>query len=229
MAPFRCLTRPTRPSARRRRCFLAPAAGGAERQLTASASARQGNGVERRRNEPGLHRRFCLSQERRYGADQVWTVTVDGAARRLTTDADHDHTGSRFSPDGQWVLATHQLSTDAVIARKLNHGGPTDLVVIPAGGGPERVLTADWDYLPSGERWSPDGRYVYFTSGVGGTIHLFRVTVNGGAVEQVTRGERRIGGLSFDRAMTRMAFTVGRIEGPPEIHVANIDGSNDAP
>ncbi len=104
---------------------------------------------------------------------------------------------------------------------------PTDLVLIPAAGGAERVLTANWDYLPAGPRWSPDGRFVYFTGGIGGTTHLFRVSAAGGEVEQVTRGERRVGGISFDRAMSRMAFTVGRIEGPSEIHVADIDGGNE--
>jgi dipeptidyl aminopeptidase/acylaminoacyl peptidase len=157
----------------------------------------------------------------------VWTVSVDGSARRLTTDEDHDHTGAQFSPDGRWILSTHQLSTDAVIARKLNHGGPTDLVVIPATGGVERVLTSTWDYLPANARWSPDGRFIYFTGGIGGTTHLFRVTATGGEVEQITRGERRIGSLTFDRAMSKMAFTVGRIDGPPEIHVADIDGGNE--
>ena len=165
--------------------------------------------------------------ERRYGADQVWTVSTDGATRRLTSDSDHDHTGAQFSPDGQWILSTHQLSTDVVIERKMNHGGPSDLVVIPAAGGAERNLTSNWDYLPASPRWSPDGRFVYFGGGIGGTTHQFRVSVNGGDVEQVTTGERRIGQPSFDRSMTKMAFTVGRIEGPPEIHVADIDGRNE--
>ena len=136
-------------------------------------------------------------------------------------------TPESIQPPSQWILSTHQLSTDDVIARKLNHGGPTDLVVIPATGGAERNLTSNWDYLPAGPRWSPDGRFVYFTGGVGGTTHLFRVSAAGGEVEQVTRGERRIGSLSFDRTMSKMAFTVGRIEGPPEIHVADIDGGNE--
>jgi dipeptidyl aminopeptidase/acylaminoacyl peptidase len=165
--------------------------------------------------------------ERTYGADQVWTVSSDGVVRRLTSDADHDHSGAAFSPDGRWILSTHQLSTDAVIARKLNHGGPTDIVLIPADGGAERVLTANWDYLPAGPRWSRDGRFVYFTGGVGGTTHLFRVRADGGDVEQVTRGERRINAISFNRDLTRMAFTVGRIEGPSEVFVADIDGNNE--
>jgi len=165
--------------------------------------------------------------ERRYGASQVFIVNRDGAVRRLTTDNDVNHTNARFSPDGRGILYTRQLSTDAIIRRKLNHGGATDLAVIPADGGAERVLTSDWDYLPSNAVWSPDGRYIYFTGGVGGAVHLFRVSPNGGSVEQVTKGERRITGLSYDRDFKRIAYTVGRIESPAEIYSANIDGSNE--
>jgi dipeptidyl aminopeptidase/acylaminoacyl peptidase len=154
---------------------LMPADGGAERQLTRLGLRPGGTNW----NATGTALAFTADSqyrnERRYGADQVWTVTTDGTVRRLTTDGDHDHTGAQFSPDGRWILSTHQLSTDVVIARKLNHGGPTDLVLIPVAGGPERLLTGDWDYLPSSPRWSPEGRFVHFAGGIGGTTHLFRV------------------------------------------------------
>jgi dipeptidyl aminopeptidase/acylaminoacyl peptidase len=74
-------------------------------------------------------------------------------------------------------------------------------------------------------RWSSDSRFIYFTADTRGETHLFRASVPAGAVEQVTKGARRLGGISFDKAMTRMAYTVNVIETPPEIHVANIDGS----
>jgi dipeptidyl aminopeptidase/acylaminoacyl peptidase len=147
--------------------------------------------------------------------------------RRLSPDLDYDYGEASYSPDGKWILYTRQISTDAVITRRMDNGGPTDLAVIPAEGGPERILTADWDYLPAGARWSPDGRYVYFTGGIGGTNHLFRVPVAGGAVEQVTKGERRLAGFSFDRGMKRVAFSVGRMESPADISIADIDGRNE--
>ena len=165
--------------------------------------------------------------ERKYGANQVYTVAVDGAVRRLTTDNDVNHTNPRYSPDGRWILYTRQLSTDAVIRRKLDHGGATDLAIVPAAGGVEKLLTADWDYLPTGAVWSPDGRYVYFTGAVGGGTHLFRVSPNGGAVEQMTKGQRRINAISFDKNFKRIAYTVGVIESPPELYSANIDGSDE--
>jgi dipeptidyl aminopeptidase/acylaminoacyl peptidase len=165
--------------------------------------------------------------ERSYGRSDIWAVSPDGKVRRLTSNSDFSYASARSSPDGRWILATRDFALDMVIAKRLNHGGPVDLIVMPAAGGEEKNLTADWDYLPAGAQWSPDGKYVYFTGGIGGKTHLFRVAPTGGAVEQITQGERRIGGLSFDRAMTKMAFTVGRFEAPSEVFIANIDGSGE--
>jgi dipeptidyl aminopeptidase/acylaminoacyl peptidase len=207
--------------------FLTPNEGTGERQLTRLAL--RPASVNWRRD--GARLAFSADSgyrdERKYGASQVYTVALDGTVRRLTTDGDYAYNGARFSPDGRWILTTRQMSTDAVIRKKLSHGGATDLVLVPADGGGERILTADWDYLPASPVWSPDGRYIYFTGGVGGATHLFRVSPDGGAIEQVTRGERRITGLSFDRDFTRIAYTVGLIESPAEIYTASIDGSGE--
>ena len=121
-----------------------------------------------------------------YGRSDVWTVTTDGAIKVLTNSDEHSYAGAQFSPDGTWILSTRSTSTDAVIRKKMNNGGPVDLVVIPAAGGKEINLTETWDYLPQGAFWSKDGKHVYFTGGIGGTTHLFRVSVPGGVVEQVT-------------------------------------------
>ncbi|MGH9888264.1 MAG: S9 family peptidase, partial [bacterium] len=87
-------------------------------------------------------------------------------------------------------------------------------------------LTKDWDYLPQGPWWYPDGKHIYFTGGVGGTTHLFRVSPTG-VVEQVTKGERRISGINYNHDFTRMAYQVGLFEAPSEIFIANIDGSGE--
>jgi len=99
--------------------------------------------------------------------------------------------------------------------------------VFPAAGGTEKNLTADWDYLPAGAQWSPDGKFIYFTGGVGGTSHLFRVSPDGGAVQPMTTGQRRLGGFSFDRSMSRMVYSVAQFEAPTELWAANVDGSGE--
>jgi len=166
-------------------------------------------------------------EERSYGRNELWTVTVDGKLTRLTPNTDYSYSGATYSPDGRWILTTRDFTSDMVIAKHLDHGGPVDLVVIPTSGGKEVNLTADWDYLPSSPRWSPDGKYVYFMGGVGGTTHLFRVSPHGGAVEQVTKGERRLSDVTFDKNFTKIAYTVGLNEHPSEVYVASIDGSNE--
>jgi len=207
--------------------FLAAADGSGERQLT-RLGLRPG-GVQW--HPDGKSLLFTADSgyrdERSYGRNDIWTVSADSPARRLTSNAEYSYANARCSPDGRRILATRSHALDLVIAKKMNHGGPVDLVLLPAGGGAETNLTADWDYLPSSPRWSPDGKYVYFTGGIGGTTHLFRVAPGGGTVEQVTKGERRIGGLSFDDALSKMAFTAGRFEAPAEISIANIDGSGE--
>jgi dipeptidyl aminopeptidase/acylaminoacyl peptidase len=163
-----------------------------------------------------------------YGRSEAWTVSVpDGQLTRLTPDRRYDYRGARYSPDGRWILTTRQFTTDHVIAQKLDHGGATDLVLLPANGGTERNLTEAWDFLPGNPQWSPDGKSIYFTGGVGGTVHLFRVPADGGAVEAMTTGQRRIGDLTMDRAMSRIAYTVNAFDGLPEIWTATIDGKGE--
>jgi dipeptidyl aminopeptidase/acylaminoacyl peptidase len=207
--------------------FLTPAAGGDARQITRLGLRPTGmqwsrDGASLLFSADSLYR-----DESVYGRTDIWSVATDGKVRRLTTNNDYGYTGARYSPDGRWILASRQMTTDAVIAKRLNHGGAVDLVVIPADGGPDRVLTADWDYLPSGPMWSPDGKYVYFSGGIGGTTHLFRVSPAAGPVEQVTTGQRRLGSYSFDKAFDKVAYTVGLNEAPSDIWVANIDASGE--
>ena len=165
--------------------------------------------------------------ELKYGATQLYDLALDGTVRRLTRDNDVNCTNPRYSPDGRWILYTRQLSTDAIIRQKLDHGGATDLAIIPADGGAEKILTGEWDYLPTNALWSPDSRHVYFSGSVGGGSHLFRVSPNGGAVEQMTKGERRVAAISFDKDFKRIAYTVGLIEAPQEVYSSNIDGSDE--
>ncbi|MGI9628221.1 MAG: S9 family peptidase [Longimicrobiales bacterium] len=162
-----------------------------------------------------------------YPRTDLFQVTVDGELTRLTDDG-FTYSSVAYSPDGEWISYVRSFGTNYIIDRKLDHGGPRDLYIRPADGGDPINLTADWD-LDAGRQlhWSPDSRDLYFTTGVGGATHLFRVSAGGGSVEQVTNGDRRIQGLDIDRSFERLTYLVGEFGRPADIWTSDLDGSNE--
>ena len=164
-----------------------------------------------------------------YSRSDIWTVTLEGQTPRLTqlTKDGYNYSDLEYSPDGVYLSYARTFGTDMVIQQKLNHGGPRDLFVRPNAGGEPINLTAKWDLEPGNSRWSADSKFLYFTAATGGESHLFRVSVPGGVVEQITKGPRRLGGLTYDKGMTKIAYTVATHDGPPDVYVAAIDGSGE--
>ena len=133
------------------------------------------------------HQRDEYSYER---AD-LWTAVLDGTVHRLTDDG-FEHDSPAWSPDGRSLVFRRRQSLSQIIQAKVNHGAAVDLYRISATGGDLSNLTAEWDLIPDPPIWSPDGRFVYFAAAVGGDTQLFRTPSGGGAVEQLTRGERAL-------------------------------------
>ncbi len=100
------------------------------------------------------------------GGAELWIVNIaTGEKRRLNAD---DALQPAWSPDDKRIAywgvdsATHQRDLWTVSSR---------------GGTPTRVTNdAATEVSPS---WSPDGRYLYFSSDRGGTVNLWRVPIDG--------------------------------------------------
>ncbi len=170
--------------------------------------------------DPSIH------DELAYARTDLFVVSVDGALSRLTNDG-YTYSNAAFSPGGRWISYSRSMGSDMIIDQKLDHGGSRDLFVRPTSGGESTNLTADWDLDPGSPRWDPAGNYLYWTAGVGGAQHLFRVSAAAGAVEQVTSGQRRIQNLTFDRDFRTMSYTVGDFDRPADVWVAAVDGSGE--
>ncbi len=169
----------------------------------------------------------AVLDELAFGQSDLFLVTVDGQVTRLTNDG-YEHSGASFSPDGRWISYTRSYGHGMIIGPpRMADGGPRDLYILPVAGGEPVNLTADWDLDPGASQWSPDSRFLYFSAGIGGANHLFRVSAGGGPVEQITSGERRLNGIDIDRAFQRMTYTVGAFDRPSDVWVADIDGSNE--
>jgi dipeptidyl aminopeptidase/acylaminoacyl peptidase len=162
-----------------------------------------------------------------YERADLWIVDLDGKIVRLTDDGYH-HSAPVWSPDGQFLAFRRMKGLDLVIEAKQDHGAPVDLFRMPAeAGGAMENLTSSWDLRPGAPQWSKDGRFIYYSASIGGNSHWFRVPASGGAIEQVTRGDRRLLGFSTSRAFDRMAFTTTDSRRPAEVYVARIDGSEE--
>ncbi len=205
--------------------FVVAREGGAPRQLTT-----QGVNVQAPSWRPDSRALVFTANmferdEYVYERADIFTVELEGAVRRVTDDG-FDHSAAIWAADGS-IVAVREQSLNQILAARQAFGSPTDLYRFPAGGGTPVNLTASWDYIPGTPRIAPEGRVLQFTAGVAGSTHLFRVPLTGGAVEQVTRGNRRLADASIAWDVQRVAYVAGDAVHPAEVHVAALDGSGE--
>jgi TolB protein len=147
--------------------WVMPADSGRARQLT----THQGDNYFAGWSPDG---RSVIAYSNRSGKNQIWEVLIDGGpARRVTNDTASDNHPS-WSPDGKWIVYASTVS------------GVTRLYRIPAHGGEPVQLTTDSGWV---SRWSPDSKYVYFTTPPGRRVgggNIWSVSVPDGIERQMT-------------------------------------------
>ncbi len=145
-----------------------------------------------------------------------------GTARKLTTNPSTD-ANPQWSPDGKWIA--YAANTDAWAAK-------TDVMLIGVEGGAPKNLTASFiESAGGGLNWSPDGKTLYFNSGLGMYSHVYSVAVAGGAVTPVTSGKLNYGQFDLSADGKRIAYTLNDSRTPDNIWVsalAQAGGQTDA-
>lgn len=107
----------------------------------------------------------------------IWTVPSNGGTARLLVTDPATEARPLYSPDGSQV------------AFQSTREGPSNIYILTLATGDIRRLT----YSDAGESldaWSPDGKWIYFTSGindVGRQNDIFRVSADGGTPLEVSR------------------------------------------
>jgi serine/threonine protein kinase/Tol biopolymer transport system component len=110
------------------------------------------------------------------GGAELWIVNVESGEKRRISSA--DALQPAWSPDNKWVA---YWGVDPGTSHR-------DLwTVSPEGGTPTRVTNdAANDGSPA---WSADGRRLYFSSDRGGTLNLWRISINAATGEAVGPAE----------------------------------------
>jgi len=106
---------------------------------------------------------------------------------------------SQVSPDGQWIVFNVR-QTDLAANR-----GRTDLWLVGIDGKGLRRLTSH----PASDfngRWTPCGQWIYFLSTRSGSSQVWRIKVDGGEAEQVTRLPLDVANLVIAKGL--LAFTM---------------------
>ncbi|MGQ0639203.1 MAG: S9 family peptidase [Gemmatimonadaceae bacterium] len=161
-----------------------------------------------------------------YERADLFVATLDGTIQRLTNDG-YDHDSPAWTPDGRSIVIRRQQGLTAVIDSRQPNGAPLDLYRVPAAGGVLENLTARWELLPGAPRVTPDGGNVEFDTGIGGENHLFRLALATGTVTQITKGARRLTGVSVSAPAGRMVYVASDATHPPELFAASTDGSGE--
>jgi len=159
-----------------------------------------------------------------------WDVYVIGAQpgakeRQLTTSPEADpnpewESAPAWSPDGKSIAYIHGGDP-----KKIEYAVHS-LAVIPVAGGQAKVLTEKLDRNVVQPHWSNDGKSVFAVVEDDGAQHLIRVPVDGGALEPVTSGRRKVTAydVSHDGRIIVRASTPDR---PYEIFAAEKGGLRD--
>ena len=121
--------------------------------------------------------RLVFSSSRAGEGMEIWTASADGTgARQLTRGPGRWQGSPSFAPDSRQVAFDSR-----------HEDGSFSIFVVDADGGMPRRLTTE-----AGDEnrpvWSPDGRWIYYTSDQKAGRNVWRIPAGGGRPEQLTTG-----------------------------------------
>jgi len=136
-----------------------------------------------------------------------------------------------WSPDGEKIAyrghnLRRRLATNTGIWTVASKGGPS----VEITGRLDRSLG---NHLNSDSRivspdlspvWDPEGKWLSFLATDGGTCHLYKVDVEGNAVEPITEGERSVEGFSLSKDGSVLAYTAMDALNLAELYVRDEKG-----
>ncbi|MGH9520092.1 MAG: LpqB family beta-propeller domain-containing protein, partial [Terriglobales bacterium] len=137
----------------------------------------------------------------RPSSGELWMSSASGEDAFKLADRIRNIDGDpKFSPDGREVAFIDESS------------GPYGrLEVVNRDKKSVRQLTAI-DALALSPCWTPDGKAIYFASGLNGAINIWKIPAQGGALTQVTSGQGDDAELDLSGDGRRLVFSTFRTD-----------------
>ncbi|RPJ46155.1 MAG: hypothetical protein EHM19_04520, partial [Candidatus Latescibacterota bacterium] len=162
-----------------------------------------------------------LFQSRRDGAEDLFLARLDGGTpARLSGVFLEREAQADISSDGKRVVFSDNRCTTGWQRRFFRSTDAADIHVadLAGGGFRPRALVQDetQDLWP---RFSPDDREIFFVSGRGGVLDIYRMPAAGGDATRITSLEKDAGWLSLAEEGGLLAFTMGF-----DVYTLSIDG-----
>ena len=184
-------------------------------------------------------RRIAFVSDRHRDADLGWRTDiylVDVGTRRVTqlsTGRGRQTWGApAWSPDGRWVAAIGSrdwkrgvLSQASVWRFRVRDGLDENLI---AGSDLEAAAGMNSDLFGGGParlHWMGDGRWLVFAAPVEGSFELWRVEIDGGRIERLTRDRHYLGRtdlVALPRGGARVAAVRTSGTEPPNVVVGDV-------
>ena len=169
---------------------------------------------------------FSSKQQKDPDRSDNWDLYViapiAGATAKQLTQNDLDDSDPQWESRAVWSPDSKEIA--------FLQGGPDSLLyfalqrlaVVPAAGGPVRVVSSSLDRSFVNPAWSGDGKWIYAELEDDGSVILARVPREGGAVERVLDGRRVIGTVTS--AGSHVAIVQSTVTHPDELFA--IDGDS---
>ncbi len=157
-------------------------------------------------------------QSNRDGDFEIYLVNTVGGQLRKLTDNTHTDRLPWWSPDGQWIIYSSDVRGD----------GMYDLYRMRPDGSDNQVVFSNGQ-RNSHARYSPDGRYVVFTTGANpnnaATWEIGLLNLDDGAFQQLTRNDVRDSGPAFHPDGNSIIFVTFN-NGDLDIATMDLNGEN---
>ena len=140
-------------------------------------------------------------------------ISVSGGEPRPLATTTAAESNPTYSPDGKSIAFL--VSDDPP-----RWAGYRRIALIPAGGGPVKLLSETFDAQPNVIDWSADGKLIYFSETRGTFTRLYAIDVGSNAITELNKGNEVIGGVSLNQSRKMFGFTMQTSDKAPEAFVS---------